>query len=72
MRAKHYYKIIIIKYFYESDYFEGMSKTEKVLFETNKRLEAERFYNNHLYMESGTIYKSIYYPNQELRLIKVK
>ena len=75
MRRKHYYKIVLTKYIYnEDDYltFEGVKTIDKILFETKKRAEAEWFYYNHLYMETGTIYKDIYYPNQILTFVKIK
>lgn len=69
MRAKHHYTIIVITHHYKGDYFEfgdGHTKTEKVVYETNKRFKAEQFYNDHLYLEQGSIYKGIYYPYKEI------
>lgn len=73
MRRKHHYTIILITHHYEGDYFEygdGHTTTETVVFETNKRFKAEQFYESHLYLESGTVYKDIYYPWKELRFRK--
>ena len=68
MRAKHHYTIKKITYDYPGDYLdEGTpTKKEQIIFQTNKREQAESFYHNHLWQESGSEYKSIYYPYIEI------
>lgn len=72
MRGKHHYTIKKIDYDYEGEWlsFEGQTKRERVIFTTNKRDKAEGFYHGHLYLENGTEYKGIYYPNCELVFIR--
>lgn len=68
MRKKHHYKIKKIVYHYTGDYFtfDGVTKSEYIIFETDKRADAERFYNSHLYLECGTEYKGVYYPSIDI------
>ena len=71
MRAKHHYTIYKITYKYLGDYLdEGCIKHETIMFQTNKRYDAERFYYNHKWEECGTIYKSIYYPHVDIVFVR--
>lgn len=67
MRGKHHYTIIKITYTYLGDYLdEGHTKTEKVVYTTNKREKANRFYAYYLNEECGCEYKGVYYPYVEI------
>ena len=51
MRAKHHYTIYLVT---ESrdDIDDNFTISEKVVFQTNKRAEADRWLYNHLYLET--------------------
>ena len=71
-RGKHHYTIKKITYDYEGDYFDfdTQTKKEEIIFTTNKREKADRFYEHALTQECGTIYKSIYYPVVEIVFVR--
>ena len=49
MRGKHHYKVLLITQYDDSEYGE---RTEKVVFQTKKRAEAEHFIATHGYLEN--------------------
>ena len=51
MRAKHHYTIYLITESRE-DTRDNFTISKKVVYETNKRAEADRWLYNHLYLES--------------------
>lgn len=72
MRAKHHYTIIKVKHYYKGEWFETAEHTsvETVVYETNKKDNADKVFARLVQRESGTELKGIYYPNVEYYLRK--
>lgn len=61
MRGKHHYTIFLLTTYFE-DYCD-LPNEEKILFQTNKRAEAEKFVDRHYYLEvldSDWVYKRLW------------
>ena len=66
------WQVIGTTYTYKGYLEDGCTEKSKVLFESNKKEQVDRFYRNNEHRIRGSICKDIYYPIFEIKIVRIK